>query len=171
MNGTSAKATAIVRIALGVGFLFAGLDKALSLGGGGAFNAASFLKFATLGSLPGSDPKAIVNPTHDFWVTLAGNGTLMPIVNTLVVTGEIAVGVCLILGLATRFAGIMGAIMTGLFFIAAWSFSTGVVNEQFLYSVLAGYMAVVGAGQVWGLDGVLARTELLARTPLRVLVA
>jgi hypothetical protein len=32
-------------------------------------------------------------------------------------------------------------------------------------------MAVVGAGQVWGLDGVLARTELLARTPLRVLVA
>jgi len=171
MNSTYAKAAAIVRIALGVGFLFAGLDKALNLAGSGAFSAAGFLKFATLGSLPGSDPKAIVNPTHDFWVALAGNATLMPIINTLVVTGEIAIGVCLILGVATRFAGIMGAIMTGLFFVASWSFSTGIVNEQFLYALLAGFVAVVGAGQVWGLDGVLSRTQLLARTPLRVLVA
>lgn len=172
MNTVSAKATAIVRIVLGIGFLFAGLDKALDLAGSGkAFSAAGFLKFGTLGAYPGSDPKAIVNPTHDLWVALAGNGSLMTIINTMVVFGEIAVGVCLILGLATRFAGIMGALMTGLFFVAAWSFANGPINEQLLYAVTAGYLAVVGAGQVWGLDGYLARAQVLAKTPLRVFVA
>jgi thiosulfate dehydrogenase (quinone) large subunit len=171
MNGTYGKATAIVRIALGFGFLYAGLEKILQIGGGGPFNAAGFLKFATLGALPGSDPKVVVNPTHDLWVSLAGNGTIMPLINFLVQFGELAIGICLILGLATRFSGIMGALLTGLFFVASWSFATGVVNEDFLYAILSGYLAVVGAGAVWGLDGYLARTQLLAKTPLRVFVA
>ena len=104
-------------------------------------------------------------------MALANNGTLMPIINFLVQFGEIAIGVCLILGLATRFSGIMGAILTGLFFVASWSFATGVVNEDFLYMAVAAYTAAVGAGAVWGLDGYLARTQLLAKTPLRVFVA
>ncbi len=171
MNATYGKATAIMRIALGFGFLYAGLDKVLQLGGGGPFSAAGFLKGGTLGSVPGSATGVVVNPTHGFWVALAGNTDLMGLINFLVQFGEIAVGLCLILGLATRFSGIMGALMTGLFFVASWSFSTGVVNEDFLYAALAIYLAVVGAGAVWGLDGYLARTQLLAKTPLRVLVA
>ena len=171
MNATYGKASAILRIALGFGFLYAGTEKVLQLSGGGPFSAAGFLKFATLGSLPGSNPKVVVNPTHGFWVALAGNTDLMGLINFLVQFGEIAVGACLVLGLATRFAGIMGALLTGLFFVASWSFANGVVNEQFLYAALSGYLAVVGAGAVWGLDGYLARTQLLAKTPLRVLVA
>ncbi len=171
MNGTYGKAAAIMRIALGFGFLYAGLEKVLQLSGGGPFNAASFLKFATLGALPGSNPKVVVNPTHDLWVSLANNGTLMPIINFLVQFGEIAIGVALILGIATRFAGIMGAILTGLFFVASWSFATGVINEDFLYMALSAYLAVIGAGAVWGLDGYLARTQVLDKTPLRVFVA
>jgi hypothetical protein len=65
----------------------------------------------------------------------------------------------------------MGAILTTLFFVATWSFATGVVNEDFLYASLSLYCAVVGAGAVWGLDGYLARTQFLAKTPLRVFVA
>ena len=171
MNSSIGKATAILRIALGFGFLYAGLDKALDLAGTGAFSAAGFLKFGTLGAYTGSNPKVVVNPTHDLWVALANNGTLMPIINTLVVFGELAIGAALILGLATRFAGIMGALLTGLFFVASWSFATGFINEDFLYTALAAYLAYVGAGAVWGLDGVLARTQLLAKTPLRVFVA
>ncbi len=171
MNSSYGKATAIMRIALGFGFLYAGLEKALDLSGGGPFSAAGFLKFATLGTLPGSNPKVVVNPTHDLWVSLASNGALMPVINTLVVLGEIGIGLALVLGLATRFAGVMGALLTGLFFVASWSFANGVINEQFLYAALSLYLAFVGAGAVWGLDGVLARTQLLAKTPLRVLVA
>jgi thiosulfate dehydrogenase [quinone] large subunit len=171
MSATYGKATAIMRIALGFGFLYAGLDKALDLAGSGAFTAVGFLKFATGGALPGSNPKVIVNPTHALWVALANNGSLMPLVNTLVVCGELAIGAALILGIATRFAGVMGAILTTLFFVASWSFATGVVNEDFLYASLSLYCAVVGAGAVWGLDGYLARTQFLAKTPLRVFVA
>src|SRR6476659_10488751 len=110
------KGMATLRILLGAGFLFAGLEKFFQWGGS-AFNAAGFLKGATGGSLPGHDPKLIVNPTHDFWVALAANTDLVPIVNFLVVFGEVAIGVALILGLATRFAAVAGVVMMGLFFV------------------------------------------------------
>ncbi len=172
MSSTYGKATAILRIALGVGFLYAGLEKILQLSGGGPFTAAGFLKFATLGALPGSNPKVVVNPTHDFWVALGNNGSLIPIINFLVQFGELAIGVCLILGLATRFSGIMGAILTGLFFVASWSFANGIVNEQLLYAVGSGFLAYVGAGQYYGLDAVLSKSAIVERAPaLKYLVA
>ncbi len=60
------KGLAALRILLGAGFLYAGLEKVFDFAGSGkAFTAAGFLKFGTNGSLPGSDPKAIVNPTYD----------------------------------------------------------------------------------------------------------
>ena len=132
MEGTrpAAKGIAALRIVLGSGFLFAGLEKLLHFDGSTkAFDATGFLKFATIGSLPGSPDKAIVNPTHDFWVSLAGNPGLMSVINTLVVSGEILIGVALILGLATRFAGVMGGLMMAFLWIANFSFANGFVNE------------------------------------------
>ncbi len=168
---SKARGIFLFRVILGWGFLFAGLDKALALGGA-PFSAAGFLKGATGGSWPGVDAKTIVNPTHDFWVSLGSNASIMPLVNTLVVVGEIAIGACLIVGLATRFSGIMGAILTGLFFVASWSFSTGIVNEQLLYAFGAAFLAYVGAGQYYGLDAVLEKSTLVTRAPvLRYLVA
>lgn len=132
MQGTrpAAKGLAALRIVLGSGFLFAGLEKLLHFDGSTtAFDATAFLRFATVGSLPGSPDKAIVNPTHDFWVSLAGNPGLMSVINTLVVSGEILIGVALILGLATRFAGVMGGLMMAFLWIANFSFANGFVNE------------------------------------------
>lgn len=154
----------LLRVVLGWGFLFAGLDKLLSLGGGGPFNAASFLKFATGGSWVGTDPKAIVNPTHAFWVSLAGNPTAMSIVNFLVVFGECAIGAALILGLATRFTGVMGAVLMALLYVANWSFANGLVNEQFLYGAVALFIAYIGAG-AYSLDSVVAKMAILQRAP------
>ena len=121
------KGLAALRVALGAGFLFAGLEKVLHFDGATKpFDAAGFLKFATGGALTGSAENAIVNPTHDLWVALAGNAGLMSVVNTLVVFGEVAIGVALILGLATRFAGIAATLMMALFWIANFSFANGV---------------------------------------------
>jgi thiosulfate dehydrogenase (quinone) large subunit len=160
------KALAALRITLGAGFLFAGLEKVLHFDGATkAFDAAGFLKFATGGALPGSDPKAIVNPTHDVWVALAGNAGLMSVVNTLVVFGEVAIGVALILGLATRFAGLAATLMMGLFWIANFSFANGPFNEQLMYGVVAAFLAWAAAGQAYGLDGIIERTETVRRTP------
>ena len=118
------KATAVLRIALGFGFLFAGVEKVLELAGRGPFDASGWLEGATLGALPGSAPDQLINPTHHFWVSLAGNSTAMSVINFLVPYGEIAIGACLMLGLATRFAATMGAVLTGLLFVAGWSLPT-----------------------------------------------
>ncbi len=99
----------VLRAVVGLGFLFAGLDKFFMWASGTPFSAAGFLKFATSGAWLGSDPKAVINPTHSFWVSLAGNASLMGAIDTLVVFGECAIGIALILGLATRFAGVWPA--------------------------------------------------------------
>ena len=168
MNGTAAyaKGLAVLRVVLGAGFLYAGLDKVIHFDGGTkAFNATGFLKGATGGALPGSAEGTVVNPTHDFWVALAGNPSLMSVVNFLVVFGEIAIGVALILGLATRFAGIAGTLMMALFWVASWDFAHGVVNEQFLYGIVAAFLAYAAAGEAYGLDAIIERTAVVKRAP------
>ena len=153
---------ALLRIVVGVIFLWAGLDKLL---GSSAWTAAGFLGHATGGSLgwpfvTGSPAEGtIYNPTHDLWVSLSTNSTAMAIINPLVVFGEIGIGVSLILGFLTRFGAIMGALMMALFFVAAWSFTNGVVNEHLTYMVVLLAIAGLGAGKYYGLDEWAARTD------------
>lgn len=162
----ASKGLAALRIALGAGFLFAGLEKVLHFDGATApFDATGFLKFATIGALPGSPEKAIVNPTHDLWVALAGNPGLMSVVNTLVVSGEVLIGVALILGIATRFAGIMGGLMMGFFWIANYSFANGIFNEQFMYGIVALYIAYAGDGEVWSLRTAISNLHIVKASP------
>jgi thiosulfate dehydrogenase (quinone) large subunit len=154
-----------LRVVVGSGFLFAGLDKFFMWASGTPFTSAGFLKFATGGAWLGSDPKAIINPTHGFWVSLAGNPGLVSIFDTMVVFGECAIGAALILGLATRFAGLCGALMMSLFFVANWSFANGPINEQLVYGVIAGTVAYVGAG-AYALDTAVARLAIMQRIPV-----
>jgi thiosulfate dehydrogenase (quinone) large subunit len=160
------KGLAALRIVLGAGFLYAGLEKVFDFAGSGkAFSSVGFLKFGTNGTLPGSDPKAIVNPTHDLWVSMAGNPGLINVVNWLVVAGELAVGIALILGLATRFAGVMGALLMGFITVAAWDFAFGPINETVLYTVVALYVAYAHAGLAYGIDALIEKTEVVIHRP------
>jgi thiosulfate dehydrogenase [quinone] large subunit len=157
-------ATAIVRVAVGSIFLTAGLEKAL---GAEPFSATGFLTFGTLGTplLGEAAEKVVYNPTHDIWVNLAGNATLMPIVNWLVVFGEIAIGAALVLGLFTRFAAIAGTLMMGLFFVAIWDFSHGIVNEQLTIGMVSAYLGVMAAGRYYGLDSILEKATAVRHSP------
>ena len=163
MTPTKERAIAGLRIALGLGFLYAGIEKVFQLAGAGAFNAAGFLTHATGGALPGSAATAIVNPTHDFWVSLAGNVAAVNAINFLVQAGEIGIGIALILGFATRFASATALLMMVLFYVANWSFATGPFNEQFMYGVVAAFLGLVGAGEYYGLDALIERTDLVSR--------
>ncbi len=154
----------ILRAVLGFGFLFAGLDKLFQWASHQPFDASKFLQFATAGQWLDSPAKAVVNPTHGFWVWLGTNTALMPIVNFLVVFGEIAIGAALILGLATRFAGAMGILMMALFYVSNWSFANGPFNEQLMYGIIAGVIAYVGAG-AYALDSVIERLAITERVP------
>ena len=65
-------AIAFTRVAVGWVFLYAGLEK---LFGAEPFSAMGFLKFGTIGTTSAQVAEGtVVNPTHDFWVALAGNG-------------------------------------------------------------------------------------------------
>ena len=161
-----AKGLAALRVVLGAGFLYAGLEKIFDFAGSGTpFTAAGFLKFGTAGTMPGSAQDAIVNPTHDFWVSMAGNAAVVDTLNTLVVFGEVAIGIALILGFATRFAGVMGAIMMGAITLAAWNFGFGPINETVLYAAVALYLAYAEAGLAYGVDAYLEKTEVVAHRP------
>ena len=119
---------AVLRIAVGVIFLWAGLEKVLGAGPEG-WSAAGFLQFGTGGSLgwpfvSGEVAEGTVfNPTQGIWVGIAGNDAAMSIINFLVPWGQIGIGVGLILGLLTRFSAAMGTLMMLFFFVAAVTFS------------------------------------------------
>ena len=153
------RGVALLRIVVGIIFLWAGLEKLLAPA---PFDASGFLKFATAGTLgwpfvSGEIAEGTVfNPTQAIWVSLAGNSSAMTLVNVLVPLGQIGIGVSLILGLFTRFGAIMGALMMTFFFFAAWDFKYGVVNQHLAYTLICLTIAGLGAGRYYGLDGMLA---------------
>ena len=154
---------ALTRITIGWVFLYAGIEKVF---GAQPFSAVGFLKFGTIGTTAEKVADGtIINPTHGFWVSLAGNGTLIPIVNFLVVFGEVAIGAALILGLATRFASVMGTLMMGLFWLAIWDFSHGVVEYHSVLAIVALGLGIVGAGEFYGLDALVESTPIVKRAP------
>ena len=156
---------AALRVTLGLAFFYAGVEKLI---GPKAFSAAGFLVNGTGGALPDSAKGAIVNPTHDLWVALGQNGALLPIVNGAVVLGEVAIGLCLIVGLFTRVAGLAGATMMVLFTVAAFSFANGLFNETFMYAAVALFLVAANAGMAYGLDGSMERLiSTTGRSPFR----
>ncbi len=155
----------ILRAGLGLGFLFAGLDKFFMWASGTPFTSIGFLGHATGGTWLGSDAKTIVNPTHSLWVSIAANVSLVHIIDTLVVFGEVAVGVALILGLVTRFAGVCGFLLMALIYVSGWSFANGPFNEAFYYGLIAIVIAYVGAG-AYALDTVVAKLAVTQRIPV-----
>jgi thiosulfate dehydrogenase (quinone) large subunit len=146
---------ALLRVAVGVIFLWAGLEKIFAPE---PFSAAGFLEFGTGGSLgwpfvTGAVAEGTVfNPTHDFWAGLATNETAMSVINVLVPFGQIGIGVGLILGLLTRFSAAMGTLMMLFFFLAAWDFQFGIVNQHLTYALVTAFLGLVGAGNYLGLD-------------------
>jgi thiosulfate dehydrogenase [quinone] large subunit len=156
---------AILRVAVGTIFLTAGVQKAFL--SAEAFDATGFLKFATGGTpILGSPVEGVIyNPTNEFWVNLAANTAVMPIVNWLVVFGQLAIGVALILGIGTRFAAAMGTLMMLFFFVAAWEFEHGIVNQHLTYALVTAFIGYIGAGRYYGLDGVIEKIALVRHQP------
>lgn len=156
---------AILRVAVGFIFLTAGLEKAFL--GAEPFDAAAFLAFGTNGTpvLAAPAEGIVYNPTHAFWAALAANGALMPLVNGLVVVGQLAIGLALVVGLATRFAAAMGTLMMALFLVAAWELEHGVVNQHVLYALVTAFVGCIGAGRWYGLDGIVERLAIVRQAP------
>lgn len=83
---------------------------------------------------------------------MAANDTAMGFVNFLVPFGQIGIGISLIVGLLTRFGAAMGTLMMLFFFLAAWEFEFGIVNQHLTYAVVTAFLGYIGAGNYVGLD-------------------
>ena len=163
LTGSRAFGILALRLVTGWAFLFAGLQKVLAAE---PFTAYGFLAFGTAGTAEGAAEGAIVNPTNAFWVDLANNPQLLEIFNFLVPFGQIAIGAALILGLATRFAAVMGFLMMAGFTIAAWDFAHGFINQTVLLGTAALVLGVIRAGEVYGIDAIVDEQPIVKRTPV-----
>jgi thiosulfate dehydrogenase [quinone] large subunit len=143
-------------------FLYAGIEKLI---GAEKFSAAGFLQFGTAGTAAGAAEGAIVNPTNAFWVDLAANTTIMPIVDVMVPWGQVLIGAALILGLATRFAAVMGFAMMAFITVAAWDFAHGAINYTAFLAIVTLLVGVMRAGEVFGIDAIVDEQPLVKRTP------
>jgi thiosulfate dehydrogenase (quinone) large subunit len=139
----------ILRVALGGLFLEAGLDKLLS----GSFSAAGFLS-------------ASKGPFAGFYSGLASNSGLLPIVNNLVIWGEILIGAALILGILVRFSSFWGIVQMILYYSASLPPSSGWINQDIIYIAVFLALMFSGIGYFVGLDRFLETVEK-RKQPLR----
>ena len=143
------------RIALGFLFLWGGYQKILTQLGG---------KSATTGFLSGASVAG--SPFAGFFNSLAGNG----VAESLVVYGELLIGISLLLGVATRLGSISGAVMMLVFTVAMWPIADAaganpLVDYRVIYGLMFAMFFFLRPGRFLGVDGVLSRTKLVERFP------
>lgn len=74
----------------------------------------------------------------------------------LVAWGELAMGIALILGLATRYAAFAGALMVANFWFAKGAPVLAGSNHDVLWVIVLLMLGLVHAGRITGLDGILS---------------
>lgn len=153
-----------LRIIMAWVFFQAGLEKLLDPAG---WTAAGYLQHAVVDT----------NPFAPFYAGLAGS----PVIDALVIYGQLGIGLALFLGILVRFAAFWGTLMMILFWLsqlqggllAGLPVEHGfVVNSTLVYAFILFGLAAVGAGRILGLDNRLEATSLVQNNPwLKYLLA
>ena len=149
-----------VRISLGFIFLWAAVDKIFGLGFAtlpeeawinGVSPTFGFLKFATYG------------PFSGMMQGLAGN----PVVDVLLVGGQILIGLALILGIGVKIAGYSGALMMILIYMSQFPGQYNpIMDEHILYAIILVMMTRINAGHVLGFGEVWSKMPIVQKYPI-----
>jgi thiosulfate dehydrogenase [quinone] large subunit len=138
----------VVRILLGLTFLWAFFDKLLGLG----FSTPSERAWInggspTAGFLGGSIEAG--NPFAGFWEFWL---SLNPFTNILFMAGLLGIGLALTFGIGTRIAGVSGAALYVLMYLAAFPLTTNpIIDDHVIMAVLLLALAGLAAGDHVGL--------------------
>lgn len=151
----------ILRLSMGLIFLWAFVDKVLGLG------------FATAGEgawLSGGSPTAgflqfgVHGPFAGFFNSLAGS----TLVDWLFMLGLLFIGLTLTLGIMTKLGGYIGALMLFLMYLAV-----GIqpehhpfIDDHFIYFFVMLAVAWADAGKYFGFANTWARTPLVQKLPI-----
>lgn len=153
---TGAVPLAVLRIATGLLFLWAFVDKAFGLG---YATQAKNAWFSGGSPTKGFLSRVAVGPFESVFHDIAGAWWA----DVLFMAGLLAVGVALVLGIGLRLAAAGGAVMMVLMWVAEWPpalhTSTGeatmstnpIIDYHFVYALVLIALAATASGVTWGL--------------------
>jgi thiosulfate dehydrogenase [quinone] large subunit len=150
---------AVVRIMFGFTFLWAFLDKTFGLG------------FATPSErawVNGGDPTAGYLSNNEgtfstFFQGLAGDWWVSP----LFMAGLLGIGIALLAGAGMRIAAVSGALMYGFMYLAALPLENNpVVDDHLTGAAIVVTLALVYAGDTWGIGSWWKQTSIVKRFPV-----
>ena len=166
------RALAVLRIAVGVTFLWAFLDKAFALGFHTGYDQEGVLdRFGDAAWINGGSPTEgfltfgvpADNPFKGFFNGLAGYA----VVDWLFMLGLLGIGVTLLLGVGIRIGTAAGALMYAFMYAASLPLENNPIVDDHLTGVII--MAVLGlaaVGTTWGLGRQWRRTTLVEQHPV-----
>ena len=161
---------ATMRIAFGLTFLWAFLDKLLALGfATGKAEDGTVDYFGDAAYINGGSPTfgflkfGADGPFKDFYNSIAGTAWA----DALFMLGLLAVGVTLTLGIGMRLGGIAGVLM----YVLMWTVvlppeNNPVIDEHILGALGIAILVLYAAGRTWGLGREWERLPLVRRYPI-----
>ena len=167
-----ARSLAALRIAFGVTFLWAFLDKTFALGFHTGYDQEGNLdRFGDAAWIHGGSPTtgflsfAIPegNTFNEFFTGLAGNA----VVDWLFMLGLLGVGVTLLLGVGMRLGTAAGALLYAFMYAASLPLENNpVVDDHLVGIIVMAVLALGAAGHTWGLSRWWDSTSVARRFPV-----
>ena len=143
LNNRARNILLALRVFLGILFLYSGVSKLVE-----GFSAEGYLINATSG------------PFKEIFASMAGSG----LVDSLVVYGEIGIGISLLLGFFLRFGALSGALMMALFYLSILPGEYGPIDDHIIYILVFALLAATGAGRYIGLDKYIEKLSFVKRS-------
>ena len=166
------RAIAALRIAFGITFLWAFLDKMFALGFHTGYDQDGVLdRFGDAAWINGGSPTEgflsfavpADNPFKGFFNGLAGYA----VVDWLFMLGLLGIGVTLLLGVGMRIGTAAGALMYAFMYAASLPLENNpVVDDHLIGVIVMVVLALAAAGTTWGLGGLWRRTSLVEKYPV-----
>ncbi len=167
-----ARALATLRIAFGITFLWAFLDKTLALGFHTGYDQEGALdRFGPAAWINGASPTEGFlsfgvpegNPFKGFFNGLAGSAAI----DWLFMLGLLGIGVTLLLGVAMRFGTAAGALMYAFMYAASLPLENNpVVDDHLVGIIVMAVLALGAAGTTWGLGHWWNRMDVVEEHPV-----
>lgn len=164
------RAVAVLRIAFGLTFLWAFVDKLLALGySTGRDETGAVDRFGDAAWINGGSPTegflafGADGPFQGFYNGIAGAAWA----DVLFMLGLLGIGLALTTGVATRLACAAGALL----YVLMWTVvlppeNNPVLDDHLLGALTLVVLGLLAAGDTWGLGARLARTDLVRRLPV-----
>jgi thiosulfate dehydrogenase [quinone] large subunit len=171
VNVVTARVLAVLRIAFGFTFLWAFLDKLLALGysTGRSVDGKTVDRFGDAAWIHGGNPTlgflkfGADGPFKSFYNSIAGEAW----VNWLFMLALLGIGVALTFGVAMRFAGLAGGVLYLMMWTVAMPPETNpVIDEHVLGALTVVALALLAAGDTWGLGKIWARLPFVESNPI-----